>query len=153
MNDLNTLAPADCIIATDSHRCRSYAPGHNMHAIHAKHVGLSPWGWRDAVIASLTPDGWIAINYVTEDGGALLWNHADLSRLVAPGSPVRVHEGLHALGGSFGWVNVFLASGIGPVPEPEHPQLWAGQMSWGVTNLSTGLALALDHEQMTDQVE
>jgi len=153
MNDLNTLAPADCIIDADDERCRSYAPGHNMHCIHAKHVGLSPWGWRDAVVTNMHPDGRIELDYIDEDGSVVVWNHADLTRLIAPGDPVRVHEGLHALGGPFGWFNMFVATGIGPVTEPVHPELWAAQMSWGVTDLSTGIAIALDHAQVTDEVE
>lgn len=144
---------ADCIIDSDGERCRSYAPSHNMHFIHAKQLGLSPWGWRDGVIASVKPNGWIEVDYVTEPGRAVAYHHGDLTGVLAPGDPVRVHEKLHALGASFGWINLWVASGIGPAPEPDNPELWAAQMSWGVVNLATGRALAMDHEHLTDEVE
>lgn len=127
----------------EADRCQHYAPGHNTHWIHAKHVGRSPWGWRDGVVSSL--DGhWLEISYLGEGGEIRVWHHDPLGGEVTPGDPVRVHEGLHVLGGPFGWLNVITEGGLGAVPEPAEPALWAGQVTSGVQDLSTGRALAMD---------
>lgn len=125
-------------------QCNHYAPGHNTHWIHAKHVGRSPWGWRDGVVDSI--DGhWLTISYLgDEDGEIRVWHHEALGDEVAAGDPVRVHERLHVLGGPFGWLNVITEGGLGGVPEPAEPALWADQITSGVQDLSTGRALALD---------
>ena len=95
--------------------CRRYNPGHNMHAIHAKHIGRSPWGWRDAVVIGL--DGcWLTVEYFLEEAHLTLWHHQALTNEVCPDTPVRVHEQLHALGGRFGWLNVVVQGGLGAVP-------------------------------------
>ena len=79
--------------------CRRYNPGHNMHWIHANHVGRSPWGWRDAVLDGL--DGrWLTVEYFLEEADLSLWHHQALNDEVCLGDPVRVHEELHALGGT-----------------------------------------------------
>ena len=44
---MSDLTP--CVVSDDVF-CRSYLPGHHTHWIHAKHVGRTPWGWRDAVV-------------------------------------------------------------------------------------------------------
>lgn len=124
-------------------RCQHYAPGHNTHCIHAKHVGRSPWGWRDGLVALI--DGhWLHISYVGDSGEVRVWHHEALGDEVAVGDPVRVHEGLHVLGGPFGWLNVIAQGGLGAVPEPAEPALWADEVTRGVQDLSTGRALALD---------
>lgn len=135
--------PYECIVGNGY--CQIYHPGHNMHFIHAQYVGRTPWGWRDGVVDYLTPEGWAVVRYLFEDGAARVWHHAKLAKFVKPGDSVRLHEQDHALGGPFGWVNVAVQGGLGPVPEPADVQAWAQKTTAGVVSLSTGRGLATDH--------
>ena len=124
-------------------RCDLYRPGHNTHWIHAKHVGRTPWGWRDGVISAV--DGLVlSVRYLQQDHDLRVWHHESLSGEVRVNDPVRVHEQHHALGGPFGWVNVVLRGGLGEVPEPADPSAWAAEVTGGVQDMGTGRGLALD---------
>lgn len=123
--------------------CQSYAPGHNLHVIHGKHVGRTPWGWRDGVVVS-TNGGDVVVEYLETGHQVRLWHHASLAAVRA-GSPVRVHEQYYVLGGPFGWLNVVVMDGLGAVPEPAEPGLWSAQVVMPVVDLSTGRGLAVDH--------
>ena len=136
---MSDLTP--CVVSDDV--CRSYLPGHNTHWIHAKHVGRTPWGWRDAVVTGLE-DGWTAVTYLESGHRLRLWHHVDLARELVVGAPVRVHEQYDVLGGPFGWVNCVVRGGLGPVPEPADPTDWADRVTGGVQDLGTGRGLALD---------
>ena len=121
-----------------------------MHFIHAKRVGQTPWGWRDGVVTSSTPDGWLEVDYVLEPGRVVAHHHDDLTTVLHAGDPVRVHERYYALGGKFGWVNLWVGEGLGPVPEPEEPELWRGEMTVAMTDLATGRALPMDQPSALD---
>src|SRR5512139_382442 len=126
------------------HCCASYAPGHHMHPIHARKLGESPWGWRDGVVSSVADDE-VVVDYVTVNGQAVLWHHADLESILSSGTLVRVHEELHALGGTFGWLNVAVAEGLGPVPTPDDTSAWRAEMRIAITDVRSGRAVAVDH--------
>ncbi len=131
-----------CVVREGA-RCQSYGPGHSTHAIHAKHVGRTPWGWRDAVVSGLDRH-WTTVTYVVSGRQVRLWHHADLAGEVAVGAPVRLHEHYYVLGGPFGWLNVVVEGGLGPVPEPTDQAAWEHRKTGGVQDLGTGRALALD---------
>ena len=137
---MSDLTP--CVVRDDDF-CRSYLPGHHTHWIHAKHVGRTPWGWRDAVVTGIDA-GWTTVTYVEGGRPVRLWHHVDLGAELAVGGPVRVHERYYVLGGPFGWVNVVVEGGLGPVPEPADPAAWADRVTAGVQDLGTGRGLALD---------
>ena len=124
-------------------RCQSYRPGHNTHWIHAKHVGRTPWGWRDGVVTDVRGLV-VAVRYLIEDHDVRLWHHEDLFPEVRHGDPVRVHERYYVLGGAFGWLNVVVSGGLGAVPEPADPSAWAAEVTGGVQDMGTGRGLALD---------
>ena len=130
-------------------QCGAYYPGHHTHWIHAKHVGRTPWGWRDAVVARI--DGCsLTVTYVESDREVELWHHVPLAGEVAIGAPVRLHEEYYVLGGPFGWVNVVVRGGLGPVPEPVDPSAWDDRVTGGVQAMATGRALPLDWQSDSD---
>ncbi len=136
--------PTPCILQTG--HCQAYHPGHNTHWIHARRVGETPWGWRDAVVGGL--DGrWVSVTYVDDGRQVELWHHDELTDALPVGAPVRVHEQYYVLGGPFGWLNVLVRGGLGPVPTPEDTSAWEPEVTGGVQDLSTGRALALDWRQ------
>ena len=59
-------------------RCQSYAPGHHVHAIHAKHVGRTPWGWRDGVVTRIEGLS-VSVRYLLQDHDVQAWHHEDLA--------------------------------------------------------------------------
>lgn len=138
-----THARRTCIEST--HGCASFHPGHCVHPIHANQVGKRPWGWRDGVVTQVA-GGEVRVEYVVADGRARLWHHIDLGGRMAVGSLVRVHEELHVLGGPFGWLNVELVEGVGPVHTPCDPSAWTAEMQVAVTDMVTGQAVAMDHK-------
>ena len=131
-------------------QCQLYSPGHNTHWIHARHVGESPWGWRDGVVSAIDGQS-LTVRYLEADADVRVWHHDALHEEIAVGDPVRVHEGFHVLGGPFGWLNVIVHGGLGAVPKPAEPRLWAPQMTGGVQDLSTGRALPLDSVRHTEE--
>ncbi len=139
--------PTPCIVRHD--HCQAYHPGHNTHWIHARRVGETPWGWRDAVVSGIDAR-WVSVTYV--DGGrqVQLWHHDELAGELDLGAPVRLHEQYYVLGCPFGWLNVVVRGGLGPVPMPADPSAWEREMTGGVQDLSTGRALALDWPQDVD---
>ena len=112
-----------CIRREDG-SCESYRPGHHTH---------------DGV-----DGGWTTVTYVDSDRQVRLWHHTDLAGELAVRAPVRVHERYYVLGARFGWLNVVVEGGLGPVPDPADTAAWAPQVTAGVQDLSTGRALALD---------
>jgi hypothetical protein len=112
-----------CPIPPSGGPCGSYMPGHAMHVIHANRLARTPWGWRDATVLSVD-GGLVRVAYLSEPGTAEMWHHRSLDDVLTVGTSVRVHERLHAIGGAFGWANVEVRSGLGPVPEPEQPAVW-----------------------------
>ena len=124
--------------------CPWYSDGHAIHAIHARRVGETPWGWRDAVVAEA--DGrTLMVDYLLFDGGATVWHHFSLEEELPVGSLLRVHERFHVIGAPIGWLNVRLDQGIGAVPEPDNASLWRPESSPAVVDLGSGRAIALDH--------
>ena len=60
-----------------------------MHQIHARHIGQSPWGWRDALVVRV--EGlFLTLRYLAEDVEFTAWHHAELPLM--PGDPVRVNQ-------------------------------------------------------------
>lgn len=143
-----TRAPARGCAGTP---CQSFSPGHNTHPIHARRLGESPWGWRDAFVTAID-DHIIRCSYVFAEVEIGIWHHHDLSERVRLGEPARLHEELHALGWARGWCNiVVVAGGLGPVPVPADPNVWRAEMAVGISDMSTGDALAVDHYDAPDQ--
>jgi hypothetical protein len=130
-------------IAREDGSCESYRPGHHTHWIHAKHIGRTPWGWRDALVRGL--DGcWTTVTYVESGRQVRLWHHVELADELGVGEPVRVHERYSVLGAPIGWLNVVVEGGLGPVPEPADTAAWQHRITGGVQDFGTGRALALD---------
>jgi hypothetical protein len=115
-----------------------------MHHIHARLTGESPWGWRDAQV--LAANGHVLhLTYLLEPGRPRVWHHAPLAPQCPPGTPVRLHERFSVLGTPAGWIHVVVEDGVGAVPVPDNPDLWAAERKHGAVNLATGTGLALDH--------
>lgn len=117
-----------------------YHPGYAMHPIQTSLTARSPWGWRPALVTAVD-GGQGTAEYFDEEGGVNFWHHKPLD--VEPGTPVRVHERYSVLEISDAWLSVRIDSGIGAVPEPEDPSLWAAETGGAFTNVVTGDAIRI----------
>ena len=126
--------------------CQSYSAGHNVHFIHAKHIARTPWQWRDALVTEVNGDT-VAVAYVESGHELSLWHHRPLGDVLSVGSPVRLHEKYYVIGGPFGWISVVISNGLGTLPEPDSPELFAADVVVPVVDLHTGRALPMDHER------
>jgi hypothetical protein len=131
-------------------KCGSFHGGHQVHPIQARKVGETPWGWRDAIVTAV--DGLVVqVAYLGhDDARPVVWHHRSLAEVLAPGDPVRLHEQYFVLGCPAGWFSVYVEGGLGPVPTPQAPELWAGQTSAGIVDVGTGIALPTDHRSEDD---
>lgn len=116
--------------------CKSYAPGHRLHAIHARLIGETPWAWRDAVVRSIDADNIAVLKYDADGGTRRVWHHHDLSIMCPPGSRVKLREFRHALAFAGVVLNVDVIGGAGPGAAPEHSSHVSGPVI--VTDLTTG---------------
>ncbi len=118
-----------------------------MHHIHSIHVGRTPWGWRDALVAAVTGPS-VHVEYLDGQATPVLWHHRAIG--VELGDPVRVHDEYHAVAFPFGWFNVIIRGGLGPVPEPPDTVLWYQRTTLGVVDMGAGNGLAVDHAEPLD---
>ena len=94
--------------------CASARAGHAVSAIQERISAATPSKWRDGVVTSVSPDGWLAVQVTSGtrtsgfraigvdglDGGRDIdapvtvgvWHHSDLTGLVSAGEPVAVHS-------------------------------------------------------------
>lgn len=133
---MNDVIVTDCYATAE--RCLIYRPGHRMNAIQAAHLGRRPWGWRDAIVVDSV--GTLAEVQLLEDGSVFqAWHHRVWSTLLVRGAPVQVHFGAGSvLRGGFGIASITHNCPLGPVPRPEHPDLWAAEATPLVVNTATG---------------
>ena len=128
-----------------ANNCMAYRVGHNIHAIHARRVGQTPWGWRDAVVIGVEGEELVLAYVEWERDPIVVWHHRpSLGAGLTVGEPVRVHEQYGVVGTASGWHSVVITGGIGPVPAPLEPGLWQPETSPGIVDLSTGVALPTD---------
>ncbi|ALE78006.1 hypothetical protein WY02_05685 [Pseudonocardia sp. AL041005-10] len=121
-----------------------------MHHIHSRLTGESPWGWRDAQVVAA--DGHVLhLAYVVASGRPRVWHHAPLAPQHPPGTLVRLHERHSVLGAPRGWIHISVENGVGPVPDPDDPDLWTAEQTHGAVDLATGTGLAWDHLDEEEQ--
>lgn len=77
--------------------CSWIGPGHAM-AFAQDHIAdAESSGWHDAIVEEVTAGGWIRLSAVHGTASILVWNHADLSAVMAAGDPVAVNPKHHVL--------------------------------------------------------
>ena len=126
-----------------------YHPGYHLHPLHAKHLGRTPWGWRAGTVSEVREDG-VSVDYLLEPGHVQVWHHAALPVVV--GTPVRVHEQHHGFDVDGAWLNVRLTGGLGAVPAPVEPGIWADEAQAAVVvDLARGEAVVPIPIDVTDR--
>ena len=126
-----------------------YHPGYDLHLLHAKRLGRTPWGWRAGTVSQVREDG-VSVDYLLEAGRVQVWHHYALPVVV--GTPVRVHEQYHGFDVDGAWLNVLLTGGLGAVPEPVEPGIWADEAQAAVVvDLARGEAVVPTPIDVTDR--
>lgn len=104
-----TTSPTTATTCFLGPNCTWIGPGHSL-AFAQDHIALSERnGWRDAVVRSVTPGGWIGLSVVEDDARMLVWSHADVTTALAPGAPVAVNLDHHVLVAGPSVFNVLIA--------------------------------------------
>lgn len=99
-------AATTCFLGSD---CTWIGPGHSL-AFAQDHIALAEQrGWRDAVVSSVTPGGWIGLSILDDDATMLVWSHADVSNALTPGEPAAVNLKHHVLVAGPSVFNVLIA--------------------------------------------
>ena len=140
--DRSHMPAADRVDADHPANCGTYGNGHVAHYIGIRILGGRPWGWRDGVVTSIRGLD-LQVRYLQEDGAVSCWHHRDLSNELAVGSPVRVFES-SLLDTGNGWISVRTEGGLGAVPEPTDPDLWASEVNTTIADLNTGRGIVVD---------
>jgi hypothetical protein len=88
---------------TGSAVCANRGAGHALQPIQARVAAATASKWVDGIVASVSADGWVGIRLLdTTNATRLLdlpdgteqvwvWNHDDLTAMLATGAPVAVH--------------------------------------------------------------
>ena len=96
----------DCSGATD---CMVEAPGHAVGFMQRRIADASPSQWRDSIVESVSPDGWVRVRTVADDESVAIWNHSHLGSVVEAGAPVALHALYNVLAVGTDRVNVVVA--------------------------------------------
>jgi len=96
----------------DGSSCEGHGAGHEILALQARVTAATPSKWRDALVVSVSTDGWIALGIVETGETTWAWNHRDLTEIITVGTPVALHGIYHTLAVGAERLNVLVASPI-----------------------------------------
>ncbi|GAB3608138.1 hypothetical protein GCM10027414_02630 [Humibacter ginsengiterrae] len=89
--------------------CADNRPGHGLHAVQLRLAAATPSQWQDLLVVRVRNDGWVEA--ATLDGCPVsLWNHGDLTDVVAAGDPVALHPVYNVLSAGARRFNVLAES-------------------------------------------
>ena len=74
-----------------SETCETHGAGHAISPIRERAANATPSKWRDAFVAHVDADGWIAVDLFETDERVWAWHHDDLTARVSVGQPVALH--------------------------------------------------------------
>ncbi|NEM91947.1 hypothetical protein [Galbitalea soli] len=86
--------------------CDVATPGHALSIIQQRVATATASKWRDAVVDSVSADGWVQLTTIDDRETVWVWNHRDLSSVLGAGEPVALHAVYHVLAIGGTWVNV-----------------------------------------------
>ena len=93
--------------------CDGHGAGHAMLPLQERVAAATPGKWRDAIVRSVTADGWVALDVLDSGETVWAWHHVALDSLVAAGSPVALHGIYHTLAIGRQRVNVLVVQPVG----------------------------------------
>ncbi|TFV99675.1 hypothetical protein [Orlajensenia leifsoniae] len=79
------------IMTCVSETCGAHAQGHAISPIRERAANATPSKWRDAFVAHVDADGWIAVDLFDTGERLWAWHHDDLTASVSIGQPVALH--------------------------------------------------------------
>jgi len=85
------LRPAAITVCEHGAMCIDDRPGHAMSLIRLRLAAATPSGWSDAVVRTIGADGTVELELWESGDVVRVWQHTDLSGLIAPGHPVALH--------------------------------------------------------------
>jgi hypothetical protein len=94
MSNLKPGVPAVMTCSGDGghHACDASAPGHAISPIRERAAIATPSKWRDALVAHVDAEGWVALDLFDTDERLWAWHHEALTAHLSVGQPVAVHS-------------------------------------------------------------
>jgi hypothetical protein len=92
--------------------CSSSGAGHTILALQERVTAATPSKWRDALVRSVSANGWIELGVVDTAETVWVWNHTDRTHILPAGTPVSLHGLYHALAIGRERVNVLVAASL-----------------------------------------
>ena len=86
------LQPLTEHVCESAEMCAHDTPGHALHPLRLRLATATPGKWRNALVDSVTADGWITLVAFDGGGSVSVWHHADLTASLAVGEPVALHS-------------------------------------------------------------
>ncbi|KQX07513.1 hypothetical protein ASC59_07150 [Leifsonia sp. Root1293] len=71
--------------------CATQGAGHAISPIRERAANATPSKWRDAFVAHVDADGWIAVDLFDTGERVWAWHHEDLTSSVNIGQPIALH--------------------------------------------------------------
>ncbi len=97
--------------------CSTIAPGHRLHLLQQRVAAATGSKWRDAVIESVSADGWIGLVALDDDQRVRVWHHSQLGSSLSVGDPVALHSLYHVLAVGSTWLNVLVPAASDPTEQ------------------------------------
>ncbi len=87
--------------------CGRAAEGHSLHPMRKRLAAATPSKWADAIVVSVTDDGWVELVSVETAAVARVWNHQNLAETaLRVGEPVALHTTYSVLAIGSHWRSV-----------------------------------------------
>ena len=101
-------ATCDCEFGME---CVEFGPGHALPLIQQRLASATPSKWRDAVVDTISNDGWLRLVTIDDQASVWVWNHTDANGSLTEGDPVAIHALYHVLAIGRTHLNVFISEG------------------------------------------
>ncbi|WP_188675872.1 hypothetical protein [Subtercola lobariae] len=86
--------------------CARAAEGHSLHPMRRRLAAATPSKWADAIVSSVSEDGWLELVSVETSSTVQVWHHHDLAEALSIGEPVALHAAYNVLAVGSEWFSV-----------------------------------------------
>ncbi|UFS59132.1 hypothetical protein [Subtercola endophyticus] len=107
MTSQPTRTPLQLACAAESvMECARAEEGHSLHPMRRRLAAATPSKWADALVVSVSADGWVELFSVETGATARVWHHESLTHAVRVGEPVALHTTYNVLAVGSEWRSV-----------------------------------------------
>jgi hypothetical protein len=100
--------------------CARAEEGHSLHPMRKRLAAATPSKWADAIVVSVSEDGWIELVSVETAATTRVWHHEQVGETLHIGEPVALHATYNVLAVGSDWRSVVTESEPAHLPEPAY---------------------------------